>query len=72
MDTTEDYRERGRNDPRTTDELLEEAVAAVNNRNSEDDVLSDTYWKPVRIFHCRADDSVMAGANKLLSHGHAE
>ncbi len=67
MDTTDDYRESGRNDPRTTDELLEEATAAVIYKNSEDDVLSDTYWKPVRIFHCRADDSVMAVATKLLS-----
>lgn len=66
MDSTDDYRERGKNDPRTTDELLEEVVAAVNYRNSDDDVLSETYWKPVRIFHCRADASVMTAANKLL------
>lgn len=67
MDTTDDYRERGKNDPRTTDELLEEAGAAVIYKNSDDDVLSDTYWKPVRILHCRADHPVMAAATKLIS-----
>ena len=66
MDSPDEYRARGRSDPRTTEELLAEAVAAANYRDSEDDVLSDLYWKPVRIFHCRADDSVMAAATKLL------
>lgn len=72
MNTTDDYRERGRSDPRTTDELLEEAAAAVIYKNSEDDVLSDTYWAPVRILHCRADDSVMAATTKLLSSESSE
>lgn len=67
MDTTDEYRECGRNDPRTTDELLEEAAAAVIYKNSEDDVLSDKYWKPVCILHCRADNSVMTAATKLLT-----
>lgn len=67
MNKTDEYRERGRNDPRTTDELMEEAAAAFNYKNSDDDVLSGTYWKPVRILHCRADNSVMTAATKLLS-----
>ena len=67
VEPIDDYRECGRNDPRTTDEFLEEALAAFRYRDSEDFMLSDAYWKPVRIFHCRADNPVMATANRLLS-----
>lgn len=67
MNAIDDYRERGKNDPRSTEALLEEAAAAVGYRDSEDDVLSDAYWDPIRILHCRADDCVMATAARLLS-----
>lgn len=67
MNAIDDYRERGKNDPRFTADLLEEAAAAAGCRDSADDVLSDAYWDPVRILHCRADDCVMAAAAKLLS-----
>jgi HEAT repeat protein len=67
MDRLDDYRERARNDPRTTDEVVEAAAAAVIYRNSEDEVLSDAYWKPVRLLHCRADDLVMTAAKRLLT-----
>lgn len=67
METTEDYITRARNDPRTADELIEESVSAAGYRNSQDDVLSGTYWNPVRILHFRADAPTMAAANNLFS-----
>ena len=65
MESASEYMERKRNDPRTTEELLEDAAAAANYRDSDDAVLSDLYWEPIRILHFRADDFVMATADVL-------
>ena len=67
MESASEYMERKRNDLRTTEELLEDAAAAANYRDSDDAVLSDLYWEPIRILHFRADDFVMATATKLLT-----
>ena len=66
MIPTEDYITRCRNDPRTTEDLLNEAALAVVNKDNDDGAVADSYWDPIFILHCRADDTVMAAARKLL------
>jgi hypothetical protein len=67
MSEKNDCLAKNRNDSRSTHKLLEDATAAVGYKDSDDDVLSELYWGPVRILHARADDSVMAAANTLLA-----
>jgi len=67
MSEKNDRLAKKRNDPRSTHKLLEDATTAVGHKDSDDEVLSELYWGPVRILHARADDSVMAAANNLLA-----
>ena len=67
MESWSEYVERKRNDPRTTDEIVEDAAAAENYRDSDDDVLRDLYWDPLRTFAHRAIETSVATAKKLLS-----
>ena len=67
MESWSEYIERKRNDPRTTDEIVEDAAAAENYRDSDDDVLRDLYWDPLRTFTHRAIETSVATAKKLLS-----
>lgn len=69
MNDQDEFRERARRDPRSTAELVAEAMAAASYKDHDDDALSDPYWQPVWILHARTDPSVMAVAARLLASG---
>jgi hypothetical protein len=67
-ESTEDYKARLRENPTPTGELISAAQEAFPFREEDDFDLSQKYWGPIHILHCRADDEVISfGAGLLQS-----
>lgn len=65
-ESTEDYKTRLRGDVTPTAALISTAQEAFRFREEDDFDLSQKYWGPIQILHCRADNEVIASGARLL------
>ncbi len=65
-ESTEDYRTRLRRNATPTAALISPAQKAFHFREEDDFDLSQRYWGPIQILHCRADNEVIASGARLL------